>query len=294
MADLDARIIRTIGDPVVRFQEDPVRMIRALKFASRLDFELHPQTRAALEEVGTDIEKCSRARLLEELYKLMRSGKARRCFEMMLAYDLLGYVWPGYVKAFEPHGGLVSPEQAHATQTPAAHALWAYLEALDEYVATTKHVPDNGVMQAILFAPLVGDDLVEAKRGQLDSKIDALMTPPCVELGVARRDRELARQIMMAYRRMLAPSRGKGLAHRQYFHDALLFLGLSVHARDEDGGALEHWQKLAATRRPDQERGSKGGGGGSNNKRKRRRRGGRRRRNGRSKGGDGKAANASS
>lgn len=277
--DLDARIIRTIGDPRVRFQEDPVRMIRALKFAGRLDFKLDPDTHAAIVELGADVEKCSRARLLEELYKLMRSGSARKCLELMHEYDILRRVWGEYVAAFEPFGGLVSPADAHATNTPAAHALWAYLDALDEYVATTKHVPDNGVMQAILFAPLVGDDIVDAKRADLDKRIDALMSKPGAALGVARRDRELARQIMMAHRRMLSPGRGGSMVHRQYFHDALLFLGLSVHARDEDGGALEHWQRLAATRkdmgRDDGRRRGRNGGG--RNRKRKRRRGGRRR-----------------
>src|SRR5690606_31305542 len=86
-------------------------------------------------------------------------------------------------------------------------------------------------------------------RADLDIRIDELMTPPCASLGVARRDRELARQIFMAHRRMILPSRRRGrkssLVQRQYFHDALLFLGFSVEARDRDGSALEHWRQLA-------------------------------------------------
>ena len=295
LSDLDRGIIRTIGDPRVRFQEDPVRMIRAIKFAARLKFEIEPETKEALLETTPDIAKCSRARLLEELYKLMRSGKSQASLAALHHAGLLGYIWPDYVALFEEEGGLVGPEVAHATEHPRAYALWHYLHALDEYVATTRHVPSNGVMQAIFFAPILGDQLTEAPRGELDGLIDSIMTPPGAALGVARRNRELARQIMVTHRRLLQPAKGRnknGLIHRNYFHDALIFLGLSVHARDEDGGALDYWQRIATrprtTPEQDVERDDRG--------RRKRRRGGRRRR--RSRGGEahrpgGKARGAS-
>ena len=89
LADLDGGIVRTIGEPELRFREDPVRMIRAVKFAARLDFEFEDATWQALVEVAPDVVKCSRARLLEEIYKLMRSGASRRCFELLLEGGLL-------------------------------------------------------------------------------------------------------------------------------------------------------------------------------------------------------------
>src|SRR5690606_18983096 len=108
-------------------------------------------------------------------------------------------------------------------------------------------------------------ELLEFNRADLDIRIDELMTPPCASLGVARRDRELARQIFMAHRRMIHPSRKRGrktsLVQRQYFHDALLFLGFSVEARDRDGSALEHWRALANFRLPEGSGGGHGGGG---------------------------------
>lgn len=278
--DLDARLIRSIGDPAVRFKEDPVRMIRAIKFAARLDFEIEDTAWAALLEVAPDIAKCSRARLLEELYKLLRSGAAKRSFELMLETGILEAIWPDYLTLFERDGGLAryldaknatvaapselpgavtalddgsSPEsqkQPVARGTDSVALFWRYLGALDDYVKAVGHAPANGVLQAVLFAPLLAEELQNAPRGGLDHKLEEMMVTPCASLGVARRDRELARQIMMAHRRMVAPGRRGGkvsMAQRQYFHDALVFLGLSVEARDDDGGALAHWQRLADT-----------------------------------------------
>ena len=114
--------------------------------------------------------------------------------------------------------------------------------------------------------PIFDADLRGGERPDLEGAIDDLMTPPCASIGVARRDRELARQIFMAHRRMIAPlKRGRGrisLVHRQYFLDALLFLAFSVEARDGDGGALEHWQELARMQQRAPESGDKPSGGG--------------------------------
>jgi poly(A) polymerase len=296
--DLDRGIIRTIGEPVVRFREDPVRMIRAIKFAARLDFTIEPNTWQALLECAPDIARCSRARLVEELYKLLRGGSAGRAFELMLEANLFQHIWPGFVSLFdadeaEGGGGLHRPIRGEPPDLPSA-LFWRYLAALDDYVVETGQTPSNGVIQAILFAPLLDRDLLESPRADLDIQIDELMTPPCASLGVARRDRELARQIFMAHRRMIHPSRKRGrktsLVQRQYFHDALLFLGFSVEARDGDGSALEHWRALANFQPPE----GKGGGderdegdgpdGASKRKRGRRRRGkGKPRRNGNGK-----------
>jgi poly(A) polymerase len=80
--DLDRGVIRTIGEPLVRFREDPVRMIRAIKFAARLDFTIDAASWSALLECAPDIARCSRARLVEELYKLLRGGACKRAFEL--------------------------------------------------------------------------------------------------------------------------------------------------------------------------------------------------------------------
>lgn len=267
LADLDRGVIRTIGDPVLRFQEDPVRMIRAIKFAARLDFTVEASTWTALLATVQDINKCSRARVLEEIYKLMRGGAARRSFELMLECQLVQHIMPSYVELyarFAPQPPPANPPPAvpgapappHGLASPArslpgepSRLLWDLLAALDEYTGATHQIAGNGVLLAVLFAPLIDDQWMTSSRQGLDQRIDELMLPICSALGIARRDRELARQILMAHRRMVeAASRKKrrpSLVQRQYFHDALVFLGLSVKARNSDGSELLHWQRLA-------------------------------------------------
>jgi poly(A) polymerase len=251
LSDLDRGVIRTIGDPLLRFQEDPVRMIRAIKFAARLDFTVETDTWTALLNTVQDISKCSRARVLEEIYKLMRGGASRRSFELMLEAQLLQHLMPSYLELYARVGGLQVPSRSPAEQP--GRLLWDLLASLDDYTSATLQIADNGVLLAVLFAPLIDDQWTSSSRQGLDQALDDLMLPVCAALGIARRDRELARQILMAHRRMVeAVTRKKrrpSLVQRQYFHDALVFLGLSVKARGGDGSELLHWQRLAAITR---------------------------------------------
>lgn len=274
LADLDARVIRTIGEPKVRFQEDPVRMIRACKFAARLDFDVEPACWSALLEVAPDIQKCSKARVLEELYKLLRSGSSRRCFELLHETDLLRHIWPAYVGSFPGDEGLKPCADVPVPVEDPSGLFWRYLESLDSYVKETGQVVSNGVLQAVLFAPLLAEGVIASQQSHLDRVIDQVMHGPCVELGVARRDRELARQIVMAKRQMSGESnrrrRRSALVQRQCFHDALVFLGISVEARGEDGAELAHWQRLALRHQHSKDAGRPGSGRSGAKKRRRR------------------------
>jgi poly(A) polymerase len=113
LADLDAKLVRTIGDPDIRFQEDPVRILRAIKFAARLDFGFEPGTWRALLRWRGEISKCAPPRLLEEIHRLMRGGAARRSFELLVETGVLAVLSP-YL------AGLLEGEGAPATAPPIA------------------------------------------------------------------------------------------------------------------------------------------------------------------------------
>src|SRR5687768_133550 len=129
LPDLDARLVRTIGDPDVRFQEDPVRMLRAIKFAARLEFGFEPTTWRALLRWRGEISKCAPPRLLEEIHRLLRGGAARRSFELLVETGVLAVLSP-YL------AGLMEGEGAPATAPPLAmtapRPTVARLEYVDE------------------------------------------------------------------------------------------------------------------------------------------------------------------
>jgi poly(A) polymerase len=93
-ADLAAKLIRAIGDPVQRFEEDKLRMLRAVRFAARFDFELESRTEAAIKRGATQIHQVSCERIRDELTRMLTEGRARRAFELLDRTGLLKEVLP--------------------------------------------------------------------------------------------------------------------------------------------------------------------------------------------------------
>jgi poly(A) polymerase len=93
-ADLAAQILRAIGDPALRFAEDKLRMLRAVRFAARLDLTIEPGTLAAIRNAAAQIDQVSLERIRDELTLMLTEGHARRAFELLDTTDLLQHVIP--------------------------------------------------------------------------------------------------------------------------------------------------------------------------------------------------------
>ena len=118
-ADLARKIISTIGNPRERFREDKLRMMRAVRFAARLGYEIEPKTLAAIRELAGDIQQVSRERMRDELDKMLTEGRARRCFELLDETGLLIEVLPE-VSAMK---GVEQPPQYHPEGDVWTHTL---------------------------------------------------------------------------------------------------------------------------------------------------------------------------
>ena len=226
MADLRRRLIRCIGDPDERFVEDPVRMLRAIAFAARLDFRLDAPVREGIARHRAEIGNASPARLVEEMYKLLRSGAAARIFKRLSRTGVLRHIAP-------------------EVNRPRSAALWRSLEALDAYRARFDEAPDtlsNAILLGSLVAPVQEIDPTPPRRGPRGS-------PPAVSLGnlpVARRDVEHLRQALALQPLLedpdLPPRKVRGILGRASLPDALTWL--EIHGDDPD--TLARWQELAA------------------------------------------------
>jgi len=225
LKDLDEGVVRSIGDPVERLQEDPVRMLRAVAMAARLGFRIDEPIDSAIAAHRADIARSAPARLMEELYKLLRSGAAERAFRMLAERRLL-----------EPI--------AQELQLGATDRLWESLAALDAYRRRFDDIPDtltNAVLLGSLLVPL-GHAIRSSPAPVPDGEF---RKEPRLALGmlpIPRRDVERLRQILGLQRRLidmgLSPRARRALMHRGPFRDALTWLEIQGQVPE----VIEHWR----------------------------------------------------
>lgn len=231
LEDLGRRLVRCIGDPDVRFREDPVRMQRAITLAARMDLAIDQPVADAIGRQRGELARAAPARLAEEYYKILRSGSAERTFRDLKRVGLL-----------EP--------LSQVLHDGVGGDLLASLARLDDYRRRFEQVPDtltNAMLLGSLIVPLGFSPqgwpawLANSEHTGLSLGI----------LPVARREVERIHQVLMLQRRLVEPSRsGRArwmLTQRAAFRDALTWLELHGQAPD----MVAYWREQSAG--PDEE-----------------------------------------
>ena len=119
LADLEVGVIRAIGQPGERFEEDHLRMLRAVRFAARFGFQIDPATASAMRHLAAKTKAISRERVRDELTKMLTEGHARRAFELLDETGLLNEVLPEVVRM----KGVEQPPQYHPEGDVWVHTL---------------------------------------------------------------------------------------------------------------------------------------------------------------------------
>jgi poly(A) polymerase len=254
--DLQARIIRTIGEPEVRFREDPVRMLRAVALAARLSFTIDRDTLEAIRTLRGEIVKSSPARLLEEFYKILRQGAARRTLEMLHETGLLAYLLPEAVRDIAEGGGRLLGSLArlddyrNAGAVPPeelTNALLAgtLLVPLGLHTRRPAPSPRHAAVEGELEEDVPAED-VASELAALGAEEAAPAEPAPLTLPFARRDLDRVRLILAAQRRLrevgASPGVKHSLASKGYFEDSLRWL--EIHGGVEGQELAAHWRSL--------------------------------------------------
>jgi poly(A) polymerase len=222
LEDLRRRVVRSIGDPEERFREDPVRMLRAVALAERLDFRIDPPVLDAIARHAGEIARSAPARLIEEYYKILRSGCAERVFRRLAVVGLLDPITP------ELHRGPDDP-------------LWVSLAALDAYRRRFPRLPDT-LTNAILLGSLIVPLGFTARSGPVTPGDDP--QPWLGRLPAARRDQDHLRHLLMLQRRLteatLSSRAMRALAARTAFNEAVTWL--EIHGQTPD--LVQRWRTV--------------------------------------------------
>jgi poly(A) polymerase len=227
--DLEARVVRTIGDPDIRFREDPVRILRAVKFAARCDLSIEPETYRRMMEHRLEIAKCAQARVSEEFYRLLRAGAAKRSIELLLETELIELLAPELVKMVKDEGDDGALRRSR---------FWAYLSALDKSSAVRPVPPSNALLLAVLVLPRLRDALDPDTNGVRDvgQLITQTLATAFEKLRPSRRDSEIARQILNGQRHILPSKNGRPRRRhsREYIDEQLRLAEIVSQAESED------------------------------------------------------------
>lgn len=279
--DLDERYIRTIGDPEIRMREDPVRILRAVRFAAKLGLDIESRTYAAMEGAVEDLPRCAPARLLEETFRLIRGGVAAPTLRLLAALDALKVLLPPVAAYFKEHG------------RRGRETFYAYAEALDRRVSSAEPLDDAILLAALLVPIAQAGPIVEstdpAVRPSVAQGIEDLLSEFVQTARLPRRIAERCRLLLIAQRTLSGERRRRTGAFLRHplFNDALTVFEISVEATGQHREALEAWKRGQVP----QSKPAEGAPAEAEAPRKRRRR---RRRGGRNKAGAGEGASAAS
>ena len=221
-------VIRSIGDPEIRFREDPVRMMRAIKFSSRLGFRIERKTAAAMKKLHACILSAAVPRVCEEVFRLFPYGCSEEAFRQMYACGLLGDLLPDLAKFIDSDGGSRS-------------ATWKYLATLDRYERAMHErgvEVANGLRAAVLYAAMA-KSRPGRSREVMGTMLASLKIPKAIYF--------LATLLIDSVKRLSQPPQRarRRFIHNRDFVDALDFNRILARAEGRSEDTLDAWDALS-------------------------------------------------
>ncbi|HSK80063.1 MAG TPA: polynucleotide adenylyltransferase PcnB [Thermoanaerobaculia bacterium] len=245
--DLERRLVRVIGNPDVRFREDPVRMLRACEFAGRLGFGIEQKTQEAIERHRKEIEKASPARVTEEIVQLLKCGHAGAAMQWMLELGILEVLLP----------------EAYAMLTAGARGLGDFgqlLPVIDRMVAEERPLTDISLLAALLLPKVMlrrydieALDQRPMSRAAIEIMVEEEIAPFLSRFTLSNVKAQQILQALIGFQRLCEPSwtthQRVQIARKSFFDSALLLFEMLVEATGEGNEAFAAWQ-AAVRRRP--------------------------------------------
>ncbi|MBN2498335.1 MAG: polynucleotide adenylyltransferase PcnB [Deltaproteobacteria bacterium] len=246
LVDLVERKVRFIGMPSIRVQEDPVRILRAIKFASRLDFRIERATWKAVRDYRAQIHKAAAPRLIEEIVRMLRGGAAEASFRLMWEAGVLEVLLPELSRYLSR-----SPERGE--ERDPGSGLWAYLRAIDR---SDREMLTSAVLLSAVMVHPVWDAVASQDFQAYDIRPSSrtwgevakeILRPLISRIRLPRWEAERIQQLLASQRRLFDLQRNnplpKALMRRAYFPEALDMFDLGVRATGKGRRTLARLQR---------------------------------------------------
>jgi len=243
LADLKAGVLRLIGDPERRYREDPVRMLRAIRFAAKLGFRIEPDTEAPIFELGRCLGEIAPARLFDEVLKLFQGGVAVETFEMLRHYGL-----------FKPMFPLTEAALAKETQGFPRTFIARALANTDRRIQENKPVTPAFLFAALLWEPVRQRkaDLVRAGTDEipaLHAAAGEVISDQQKHVSIPKRFSIPMREIWTMQPRFVQrfPKRVERFLAHPRFRAAYDFMCLRAEVGEVDEKLAEWWTRIQET-----------------------------------------------
>jgi poly(A) polymerase len=238
--DLRERVLRTIGDPMVRFAEDPVRMLRAVKFMSRLRLQPSPELDSAMQASADSISLSAPPRVLEEIYKLMSCGHAGEALTRLLDYGLLQRLLPEVAGHWAQHR-----DELTATGV-----------ALDQIDRARRRVSNAFLLATLCLQPWRAA-LADAPSADPLLRAHELFDSAALRMSIPRRDATGMRQLLLTQLRLEGRRRSRRFRMRDFLarpstEEGIQLLHLAARAGYADAELHAEWAQRVAEIGPDE------------------------------------------
>ncbi len=249
LSDLQDRVLRVIGEPDIRFREDPVRMLRAVEFAARLDFTLTLETFDAIVRHRKEITRSAPPRVTEELLGMLRGPRPLATFRLLREIGLLEILLPELVAAIAAH---TDPDRGED-----GTLFWKYLAELESIAAAGKRAPHDTVLIGLLLLPLVFSTI--ASRIKAGSKVDSaelllliedVVNPLSLRLTLPNATVHTVKQAIFLLGKLDEPARSpaaaKRLVGRSSFPTAFELFKIHATVTERHSEAVARWERIRA------------------------------------------------
>jgi poly(A) polymerase len=249
LADLGDRVVRAIGDPDVRFREDPVRMLRAVEFAARLDFTLTLDAHDAIIRHRPEIARSSPPRVTEEILGVLRGPRPLASFRLLRDVGLLELLLPELLAAIAAHTDPIRGEDGTL--------FWRYLSRLEQLADEGRPISHDSILIGLLVLPLVFSEIGAriAAGGELDNPalldiIDRTADPIFSRLTIPNAVLHTAKQAIFLLGKLDEPLRSPALARRligrSCFPTAFEMFRVHAEASGRHAESVARWERLLA------------------------------------------------